>query len=176
MTGFRLRLAEEVDIPEMTALMNRSIGALLGPVLSPAQVQASFAIMGLDPELVADRTYFAAVAEGRILGCGGWSRRRTLFGHHGTPGRDSGLLDPASEPARVRAMYSDPSAARQGVGRAILAASEDAARAAGFARAELVATLAGLPLYRACGWEEVERGEVDAQGVAVPVVRMEKRL
>lgn len=177
MTGFAIRVATEADRPALEALMTRAIDALQADFLTPEQVAASHAIMGMDPELIADGTYFVAEADGRPLGCGGWSRRKTMFGGHHAEGRDSGALDPATEPARVRAMYTDPSAARRGVGRAILAAAEAAAAAEGFATAELVATLSGAPLYRAAGWVEIEPFEARTPGgVAVPVIRMGKRL
>ena len=172
-----LRLATEADRPALTALMKRAIDALQTDFLTAEQVAASHAIMGMDPELIADGTYFVAEEDGIPLGCGGWSRRRTLFGGGHTAGRDSGLLDPATEPARVRAMYTDPSAARRGVGRLILRAAEEAAAAEGFLRGELVATLSGAPLYRAGGWEVIERFEAKTPGgVAVPVIRMGKAL
>ncbi|SFI87423.1 GNAT family N-acetyltransferase [Albimonas pacifica] len=172
-----LRLATEADRPALTELMRRAIDALQTDFLTAEQVAASHAIMGMDPELIADGTYFVAEEDGAPLGCGGWSRRRTLFGGDHTAGRDSGLLDPAAEPARVRAMYTDPAAARRGVGRLILAAAESAAAAEGFRRGELVATLSGAPLYRACGWEVIERFEAETPGgVPVPVIRMGKAL
>ncbi|WP_339949993.1 GNAT family N-acetyltransferase [uncultured Albimonas sp.] len=172
-----LRLATEADRPVLTGLMGRAIDSLQTDFLTAEQVAASHAIMGMDPELIADGTYFVAEENGVPLGCGGWSRRRTLFGGDHTAGRDSGLLDPASEPARVRAMYTDPAAARRGVGRLILRAAEAAAAAEGFRRGELVATLSGAPLYRSAGWEIVERFEADTpEGVTVPVMRMTKAL
>jgi GNAT superfamily N-acetyltransferase len=132
--------------------------------------------MGLDRQLIDDRTYFVVEQAGALAGCGGWSRRATLYGGDHSPGRDAALLDPARDAARVRAMYTHPAFARQGVGRLILTLCEDAARAEGFARAELVATLAGEPLYAACGYRATERF-VDARGgVAVPLVRMAKAL
>jgi GNAT superfamily N-acetyltransferase len=99
-----------------------------------------------------------------------------MYGGDGSPGRDAALLDPARDAARVRAMYTDPAFVRRGVGRLILALCEDAARAEGFARAELVATLAGEPLYAACGWRPALRFADDSGGVAVPLVRMTKDL
>jgi len=135
--------------------------------------------MGIDTQLVRDGTYFAVVDEGGagIVGCGGWSRRATMFGGDHTAGRDAALLDPATEAARVRAMYTRPDHTRQGIGRAVLDACEGAARREGFRRAELVATLAGEPLYRACGYRVLESYEVPTStGVLVPVHRMGKTL
>jgi GNAT superfamily N-acetyltransferase len=114
---------------------------------------------------------------GTMAGCGGWSRRATLFGHNHTAGRDARLLDPATEAARIRAMYTAPAFIRRGVGRQILDLCEAAARQEGFRRAELGATAGGEPLYRACGYREIERMEVPTPGgVTVPITRMGKAL
>lgn len=174
---FTLRRAEASDLPALRALMDAAIGALQAPFLTPEQVAASFSIMGLDTQLVADGTYFIVESGGRIAGCGGWSRRATLFGGDHSAGRDAALLDPATDAARVRAMYTHPDFVRRGVGRLILDACEGAAAAEGFRRCELAATLAGEPLYRACGYEQIERfDERTPRGVAVPLVRMGKPL
>lgn len=157
--------------------MARAIAELQRGFLSPAAIAASFDIMGIDRQLIADGTYYVVEEAGAPIGCGGWSRRATLYGGSHSAGRDARLLDPATEPARIRAMYTDPAHARRGVGRAILAASEAAARAEGFARATLVATLAGEPLYRACGYRVVGTDEAETRsGPAIPVRRMEKDL
>lgn len=132
--------------------------------------------MGLDNQLVADRTYFVVEAEHQLAGCGGWSRRATLYGGDQTPGRSAALLDPRSDAARVRAMYTHPHFARRGVGRLILSLCEHAAAAEGFRLVELVATLSGLPLYTACGYQPVEHFEDARGGVPVPLVRMRKRV
>jgi GNAT superfamily N-acetyltransferase len=177
-SDYFLRLALEADLPAIETLMTESIRRLQAPFLSPSAIEASFSIMGLDTQLVADRTYFAVEARGgRLAGCGGWSRRATLFGGDHSSGRDPALLDPASEPARVRAMYTHPDFARRGVGRMILDACEQACAAEGFAACELAATLAGEPLYIACGYREVERFRAATPaGVEVPLVRMRKTL
>jgi GNAT superfamily N-acetyltransferase len=157
--------------------MQASIRQLLPQFLSPEKVEASFAVMGLDSQLIADGTYFVVEEDGQLAGCGGWSRRATLFGHNHTAGRDSRLLDPAHEAARVRAMYTHPDFARRGVGRHILALCEEAARREGFIRTELGATAGGEPLYRACGYAEIERLDVPTPGgVTVPITRMGKSL
>jgi GNAT superfamily N-acetyltransferase len=131
----------------------------------------------LDTQLVADRTYFAIEAGDRLAGCGGWSRRATLFGGDHSAGRDAAVLDPATDAARVRAMYTHPDFVRRGIGRMILDACETAAAAEGFRRCELAATLAGEPLYLACGYRQIERfDEPTPQGVEVPLVRMGKSL
>jgi GNAT superfamily N-acetyltransferase len=170
------RLATPADLPALTALMERSIDALQAEFLTPDQVAASRMLMGLDTQLVADGTYFVVEDAGVIAGCGGWSQRATLYGGDHSPGRAPALLDPATDAARVRAMYTDPAFARRGVGRMVLAACERAAASAGFARGELVATLAGHPLYLACGWRDLERFEDDRGGVPVPLIRMGKAL
>lgn len=170
------RLATEEDLPALRTLMAAAIDRLQSAYLDPAQVTASRAVMGLDTQLIADRTYFVVETAGAIAGCGGWSRRATLYGGDHSGGREPRLLDPATEAARVRAMYTHPDFTRRGVGRRILAVCEAAARAEGFRRVELMATLAGEPLYRACGYVEVER-IVDASGGAgVPLIRMGKPL
>jgi len=173
-----IRLATAADLPAMTALMDRAIDELQRPFLSPAEIAASHAVMGLDTRLVADGTYYVVEESGALAGCGGWSRRATLYGgDHSTSLRDDRLLDPAHEPARVRAMYTHPDFARRGVGRLILESCEAAAAAQGFARAELMGTMAGEPLYRACGYKAIERiRSADVDGVSVPLVRMGKTL
>jgi GNAT superfamily N-acetyltransferase len=172
-----LRLAAEADLPALTPLVEAAIDALLSPFLPPHLVAASHEIMGLDRQLVADRTYYVAECGGQVVGCGGWSRRATLFGGDAMAERDPTLLDPTREPARVRAMYTHPGATRRGVGRRILDHCEAAAAAEGFAACELAATLAGEPLYRACGYQAVERFEaLTSGGYAVPLIRMRKPL
>lgn len=170
------RLAAPDDIPALTALMEAAIGALQAPFLTPDQIAASRRLMGLDSQLIADRTYFVVESEGRIAGCGGWSRRATLYGGDHSPGRDAHGLNPASDAARVRAMYTHPGFARRGVGRLILSLCEAAAKAEGFARVELAATLAGQPLYEACGYRVLERLTDDRGGAPVPLLRMGKTL
>ena len=174
---FTHRLAVADDMPALQQLMTAAIRELLPQFLPPEKVQASFAVMGVDSQLIADGTYFILEQEGVMAGCGGWSRRATLFGHNTTAGRDSRPLDPASEPARVRAMYTAPAFVRLGVGRQILALCESAARAEGFTRVELGATKGGEPLYRACGYTEIECLDVPTPGgVTVPITRMGKTL
>jgi GNAT superfamily N-acetyltransferase len=171
------RLAVAADMPALERMMQAAIRALLPQFLPPEKVEASFAIMGLDSQLIADGTYFVVEEDGQIAGCGGWSRRATLFGHNHTAGRDGRLLDPRSEPARIRAMYTHPDFARRGIGRYVLALCEAAARGEGFAGAELGATAGGEPLYRACGYVEIERMDVPTPGgVTVPITRMGKAL
>ena len=161
----------------MRVVMHRAIAELLKPYLPPDAVTASFEIMGLDSQLIADDTYFAVIEQGQIVGCGGWSRRATLFGGDHTAGRNAALLDPATEPARVRAMYTDPRHVRRGIGRMVLDACEQAAREEGFRSVELAATLAGEPLYRACGYHVIEPfTSHTSAGVEIPLFRMGKQL
>jgi GNAT superfamily N-acetyltransferase len=170
------RLADAGDIPALEAVMAAAIAELQRGFLSDDQIAASRTIMGLDRQLIADGTYFVVETDGRIAGCGGWSRRATLYGGDHTPGRDAALLDPATEPARVRAMYTHPDFARRGVGALILELCEDAARAEGFTRLELMATMSGRPLYARAGYVEIEHIVDDRGGAPVPLVRMGKSI
>lgn len=171
------RLATPADIPALKILMERSISQLLPAFLSPEEVTASHEVMGLDTQLIADGTYFVIEADGAIAGCGGWSRRATLFGGDHTSGRDAALLDPATEAARVRAMYTDPDFTRRGVGRLILSLCEEKAAAEGFKSCEMAATMGGEPLYVACGYHRIEPFKAEtSNGVRVPLVRMGKAL
>lgn len=160
----------------LEAIIASAIGELQRPFLTPEQLAASRAFMGLDTQLIIDGTYFVVLLDGEPAGCGGWSRRATLYGGDHTSGRDAALLDPAQEAARTRAMYTHPRFARRGVGRRILERCEQAARAEGFTRMELMATLAGVPLYEACGYVARETVHDARGGVPVPLVRMEKTL
>jgi len=175
-SGLRHRLARHADLDELRALMARAIDELQQAYLSPAQIAASRRLMGVDTQLVDDGTYFVVEIGEAIAGCGGWSRRATLYGGDQTPGRSPALLDPARDAARVRAMYTHPAYARRGIGRLILALCEEAARTEGFSRVELMATLAGEPLYRAAGYEVVDEVSDARGGVAVPLRRMSKSL
>ena len=171
------RLARMADIDALTRLMNRAIEAHLAQFLTARQVHASFDIMGLDTQLIEDGTYFAILDGDAIVGSGGWSYRATLYGGDHTTGRSARRLDPATEAARIRAMYVDPRHARRGLGRRILDLCEDAARQAGFTQAELVATAAGRPLYLACGYKaERDYVETTPSGVDVPLWTMRKAL
>jgi GNAT superfamily N-acetyltransferase len=171
---FTSRLAVLADVPALTVLMDAAISELQRGFLNDAEIASSRAIMGMDTQLIEDGTYFVVESGGDIAGCGGWSRRATLYGGNQTPGRDSQLLDPTIHPARVRAMYTSPAFTRRGVGRLVLSLCEAAAAAEGFTRLELMSTLSGEPLYTACGFRPLER-VVDATGGApVPLVRMEK--
>jgi len=172
------RLAVEDDLPRLKALMALAIDQLQRGFLDDAQIAASRGVMGLDTQLVADRTYFMVEEDGVLAGCGGWSRRATLYGgDHSTALRNAALLDPAHDAARVRAMYTHPNFARRGVGRLILELCEAAAAAAGFKRVQLMATLSGEPLYRACGYVDIEHTTAaPVDGVVVPLILMGKAL
>ena len=170
------RLATRADMPALAELMNAAIGELQKPFLTEEQIASSRAIRGLDTQLVDDGTYFIVEQNGVLAGCGGWSRRETLYGGDRSPGRDAALLDPRKDAARVRAMYTHPTFTRRGVGRLILTLCEDAARGEGFTSVELMATMAGEPLYRACGFEAVEEVVDNRGGAGVPLLRMRKAL
>jgi GNAT superfamily N-acetyltransferase len=172
----RHRLATRADIPALKVLVDAAIGELQKEFLPEAEITSSRAIMGLDTQLIDDGTYFVIEEDGKLAGCGGWSRRATTYGGDNTPGRSAELLDPAKDAARIRAMYTHPAFVRRGIGRLIVRLSEDAARAEGFKRMAVGATMAGEPLYRACGYEGTERFTDDTGGVPVPVLQMSKAL
>jgi GNAT superfamily N-acetyltransferase len=161
--------------------MRVSILENMKSVLSAAEIEAAQETMGVDGTLIEDETYFVVEAvEGAqkvMVGCGGWGKRRTLYGGNHTVGRDDSLSDPAVDAARIRAMYTHPAWIRRGVGTLLLELSEAAARDAGFTRIELGATLAGEPFYLARGYEEVERQtHRGANGAKSVVIKMEKKL
>lgn len=172
---FSHRLATMDDHRTLMLLMTLAIRKFIGERLDTVRVEASLEIMGLDTQLIEDGTYFVVEHEDRIVGCGGWSRRATLFGGDHSSGRDARLLDPATEPARIRAMYTHPDYGRRGIGRLVLSLCEAAAAHEGFRTLELVATVAGEPLYAACGFVAYERIEVPtSKNVTVPCTRMRK--
>ena len=169
-----VRVALHEDVPTLERLIARSVQELQRGFLSPEEIEASGDFMSIDSQLLRDGTYLCALADGRIAGCGGWSWRRTLFGGDGAGDLiDPEPLDPGTEPARIRAMYTDPDYARRGVGMAILLAAESAARTAGFRETELMRTLAGEPLYLRCGYRATGGGVRYAD---VPLIPMRKRL
>jgi GNAT superfamily N-acetyltransferase len=170
------RLARRADLDALKNLMDAAISELQKPFLSESQIASSRAIMGLDTQLIDDGTYFIVEDDGQLAGCGGWSRRATLYGGDQSSGRSAALLDPAQDAARIRAMYTHPNHTRKGVGRLIISLCEEAAKSEGFQRAELMATRAGEPLYRACGYEPLESVTDDRGGVPVPLLRMSKSL
>lgn len=170
------RLATIDDVPRLRVIVNDAIGVLQAPYLTPDQITSCRAIMGVDIQLVEDGTYFVVECDGEIVGCGGRSRRSTLYGNDATPGRDAALLNPSTEPARVRAMYTDPRFARRGVGRLILTLCESAASAEGFGELELMATRSGHPLYQSFGFVDLDEVTDDTGGAPVPLTRMRKPL
>ena len=175
---FTHRLATLDDLDALHKVMARSIGQLQSSFLSPAQVAASHKVMGLDTQLLKDGTYFIIERGGRVAGCGGWSFRATLYGGDDSViAREPVRLDPATDAAKVRAMYTDPDFTRQGIGSRILALCEAAAAQAGFKRVELMGTAAGVPLYRAQGYLPSAEQEFARVGdVEIPLLRMEKYL
>lgn len=177
MTTLTSRLATIEDLPQLKGLMNLAIENLLSDYLSPDQVKASHEVMGLDTQLIRDRTYFVIEDQGQLAGCGGWSYRETLFGGDHASGRDPEALNPTEQPGRIRAMYCHPSHTRKGVGRLIMQCCEAALMDFGFARAELMATLSGVPLYQACGYSITrDYTATTADGTKVPMHVMQKRL
>ncbi len=176
---FKFEIATIGDLDLLSEVMVLSISSLQSAYLSPEQISASFECMGIDTQLIKDGTYYLLrhVPDGQIAACGGWSMRDTLFGGDHSAGRDPRLLDPASEPARIRAMYTHPAHVRRGLGKQVLAICENSAMQAGFTTSTLAGTLAGVPLYQACGYSTVERFEyVSSTGVQVPLVKMQKNL
>ena len=174
-----LRLARSRDVPALDALIPLSARALQAATYSPAQIEGALGtVFAVDRQLIADGTYFVAERDTEMVGCGGWSRRKTLFG--GDRGRSplaDSLLDPKRDAARIRAFFVHPACARRGIGRLLMIACERAAAEAGFRAMELVATLAGEPLYAAFAFRAVERYDVAlANGLSLPVVRMAKAL
>ena len=149
--NFKHRIATLEDIPEIKKLMELSINDLLGPLLTPEQLEASFDSMGLDDQLIRDGTYFMIFNEDAFVGCGGWSNRETLFGGNHTPNRDDNFLDPAKDSARIRAMYTHPDWTRQGIGSLVIHLGENAAKKLGFKKCELMATQSGKLLYETQG-------------------------
>ena len=173
-----LRTATVQDLDSIGALMRASVLALFPPYYDERQTaSAAVHIAHVDPVLVADGTYFVFVAAGEIVACGGWSRRGRLYAGDGGHEDDDRLLDPATEAAHIRAMFVRGDWTRRGLGRAILEAGRDAARAEGFNRMDLGATLPGVPLYRAFGFEEIERFVLTMpDGVQIEAVRMERQI
>ncbi len=182
-TEFVLRLATEEDIPALDALIEASVRGLQAGDYTQAQIEGTLGtVLGLDTQLIRDGAYFVAEAVGSgaltdrtLAGCGGWSKRKTLFGADRGPGREPELLNPATDAAKVRAIFVHPEFARRGLGSLILARVEAEAWAAGFRRFEMGSTLTGVPLYRLKGYVEVERiGVPLSNGEALPVVKMVK--
>ncbi len=172
------RPATDADIPALETLIPLSVRSLQAAHYSAAQINAALGpVFGVDRQLIRDGTYFVVEDAGRIVGCGGWSKRKTLYGGDRDRAGEDAELNPQLDPARIRAFFVHPDWARRGIGRSILLHCEAAALKAGFHQAELVATLAGEPLYARFGYTVVERYEAPmAEGLSLPVVRMAKRL
>ena len=173
-----IRLATPPDVPALRELITASARELSRGFYTPEETESAIRhVFGPDSRLIADGTYFVAEEEEALAGCGGWSRRRTLYGGDQTKTGEEPLLDPATEPAKVRAFFVHPDFARRGVGSRILEACLAAARAAGFRRVELAATLPGVPFYAARGFLERERLEAPMpDGRGLPIVRMEREI
>ena len=175
---YRIRKATLDDRPAIGRLIEASARGLSRGDYDARQIEAAVAsVFGVDTDLILDATYFVAERAGALVGCGGWSRRRTLFGGDRYADRDAGELDPETEPAKIRAFFVHPEHARRGIARAILSACEGEARARGFRSVELMATLPGLKLYEACGYVGDGRVEYDiGDGVRIEFVPMRKEL
>jgi len=182
--SLEIRLATIEDVPAITELIGESVRALGAGYYSPKQIASALShVFGVDTQLILDETYFVAEVENQIVGSGGWSKRKTLFGGdqlkfgggQSKQGQIDSLLDSATEAARIRAFYVHPHWSRRGVGSRILTVCENAARAAGVSRIELVATLPGEPLYSSRGYEKAEAIQIDtADGESLPAFRMTK--
>jgi GNAT superfamily N-acetyltransferase len=190
----RIRQAVSADIPVLRTLIDASVRGLQTRDYTPSQIESALAtVYGVDTQLIADGTYFVAEEESNvvagdspaqpptgtpvIVGCGGWSKRKTLYGGDQWTGREAVLLDPQHDAAKIRAFFIHPSWVRRGIGTLILEACENAAITAGFARFEMGATLTGVLLYQARGYVAIENLEVPlANGESLPIVRMEKRI
>lgn len=174
-----IRKATLEDRAAVGELIAESARGLSRGDYSARQIEAALGgVFGVDTNLIEDGTYFVAESDsGVLVGCGGWSKRKTLFGGDRYAVRDASVLDPRAEPAKIRAFFIHPSHARQGIARAILAACEREASAHGFRSLELMATLPGVRLYEACGYEAAGRVEHDiGEGVSIELVPMRKEL
>ena len=176
--GLEVRPASRPEVPALEALIRASVVGLAGADYSPRQLDSALRhLFGVDTRLIDDGTYFVVLEAGRPVACGGWSRRRTLFGGDRYEDRADDDLDPATDAARIRAFFVHPDAARRGIGRMLLEHCEQAARAAGFVRLELMATLSGIPLYERCGFERAESLDLKLpDGISFPLVRMSRSL
>jgi GNAT superfamily N-acetyltransferase len=190
--NIRIRQAVPADIPVLRSLIDASVRGLQAQDYTPAQIESALTtVYGVDTQLITDGTYFVAEAvesvgaavpavqestmDATIVGCGGWSKRKTLYGGDQWTGREAALLDPQLDAAKIRAFFVHPSWARRGIGSMILEACEGAALAAGFTRFEMGATLTGVPLYQTRGYVVRENLEVPLpDGQSLPIVRMEK--
>jgi GNAT superfamily N-acetyltransferase len=175
---YRIRKATLDDREAIQQLIADSARGLSRADYSDEQIETALSgVFGVDTALIIDGTYFVAESGDRLAACGGWSRRKTLYGGDKYGGRDSSTLDPRTEPAKIRAFFVHPDFARKGIGRAMLSVCEGEAKAAGFHALELMSTLPGLPLYRACGYEGDEQIDLElSQGIKLGLVPMKKML
>jgi predicted N-acetyltransferase YhbS len=177
--NLNIRLATMHDVPALQQLIRESVNALSTEHYSAQQIASALShVFGVDSQLIRDETYFVAEVGNEIVGSGGWSKRKTLFGgDQSKSDATEPLLDPKTEAARIRAFYVHPQWSRRGIGSRILEACENGARNAGFERTELVATLPGEPLYLARGYEKAEPIQIETpDGESLPAFRMTKRL
>jgi N-acetylglutamate synthase-like GNAT family acetyltransferase len=180
----QIRKAAAADAPRLREVIEASVRGLQANDYSPAQIEGALqSVYGVDTQLIADGTYFAAetpdpqTGHPLIVACGGWSKRKTLYGGDQYAGREDSLLDPKREPAKIRAFFVHPEWARQGIGSLILETCEKAAMEAGFTRLEMGATLSGVGFYRAKGYAEVENQEVPLRNSEMlPIVKMAKEI
>jgi GNAT superfamily N-acetyltransferase len=179
MALFELRPASTVDVPQISELISASVRGLAKGIYDDRQIELSIAsVFGVDHQLIADGTYFVAESDDRIVGCGGWSKRKTLYGSSVfQDSRDPEQLDPKIDACKIRAFFIHPGSARQGIGRAILERCEAEAKAAGFRSAEMMSTLPGVPLYEVCGYSRHESVAVPiSDGEEIECIRMSKLL
>jgi GNAT superfamily N-acetyltransferase len=178
----QIRKAVAADTSRLREIIDASVRGLQAGVYSPAQIEGALrSVYGVDSQLIADGTYLVvediSQAGSVIVACGGWSKRKTLYGGDQYSGREDSLLDPSRDAAKIRAFFVHPKYARRGIGSMILQACEDAARAAGFTRLEMGATLSGVAFYKAMGYIEVENQAVPlSNGETLPIVKMTKEL
>lgn len=182
-SSFHVRLATDADIPTLHALIESSVRVLQAGDYTPAQIEGALGtVLGLDTQLIADQTYYVIEApapsgETVIAACGGWSKRKTLFGSDHAAVREPEFLNPATDAAKIRAFFVHPDWARRGLGTLLLETCENAAKSEGFARFEMGSTLTGVALYRLRGYHVVEPISVPLRnGESLPVVRMAKSL
>jgi N-acetylglutamate synthase-like GNAT family acetyltransferase len=173
-----LRLAEMDDVPALQELIPLSARELSKGYYTSEQTESMIKyIIGVDTQLIIDQTYYVAEADGQIVGCGGWSKRKTLYGGDQIKEQEDPLLDPKVDAGHIRAFFVHPQWTRKGIGRRIILACEAAARAEGFTRMDLGATLPGEPLYAALGYVVTERFEIPTpDGISIPATQMQKQL
>lgn len=173
-----IRPATASDIPALEELIPQSVRLLSKNYYTTEQIESALIyIFGVDTQLIEDGTYYVAEIEGKIVGCGGWSKRRTLYGGDQAKAEVDSLLDPEISAARIRAFFVHPDHKRKGIGSRIMEICELSAREAGFSTLELAATLPGEPLYKAFGYEVAERFDTALpDGITLPLARMTKRV